>query len=45
LRLPKSAVTIAAGHNARLKQVRIAGNPAALAREIETWGSSGSQSD
>lgn len=45
LRVPKSAVTIAAGHGARLKQVRIAGDPAALAREIEAWGSSESQPD
>jgi uncharacterized protein (TIGR00251 family) len=45
LRVPKSAVTIAAGHNARLKQVRIAGDPAALAREIDAWGSSESQPD
>lgn len=37
LRLPKSAVTIAAGHAARLKQVHIAGDPAALAREIDAW--------
>ena len=41
LRLPKSAVTIAAGHSARLKQVRIVGDPAALAREIDEWASSG----
>jgi uncharacterized protein YggU (UPF0235/DUF167 family) len=40
LRLPKSAVTIAAGHTARLKQVRIAGDPAALAREIDAWATS-----
>ena len=37
LRLPKSAVTIAAGHAARLKQVRIAGDPATLAKEIDGW--------
>jgi len=37
LRVPKSAVTIAAGHGARLKQVRIAGDPTALAREIDGW--------
>ena len=45
LRVPKSAVTIAAGHSARLKQVRIAGDPAALAGEIDRWASSGTQSD
>lgn len=45
LRVPKSAVTIAAGHNARLKQVRIAGDPTALAREIDAWGASGTPSD
>ena len=45
LHVPKSAVTIAAGHSARLKQVRIAGDPAALAREIDGWASSGTQSD
>ena len=37
LRVPKSAVTIAAGHTARLKQVRIEGDAEALAREIDTW--------
>ena len=37
LRLPKSAVTITAGHSARLKQVRIAGDPAVLAKEIDVW--------
>lgn len=42
LRVPKSAVTIAAGHSARLKQVRIAGDPAVLAREIDTWAGSAS---
>jgi len=45
LRVGKSAVTIASGHSARLKQVRIAGDPDALAREIDRWGSAGSQSD
>jgi hypothetical protein len=43
LRVAKSAVTIASGHNARLKQVRIAGDPAALAQEIEGWASPESQ--
>lgn len=43
LRVGKSAVTIAAGHGARLKQV--AGDPDALAREIDRWGSAGSHSD
>jgi uncharacterized protein YggU (UPF0235/DUF167 family) len=37
LRVPKSAVTIAAGHTARLKQVRIAGDPVALGKEIDAW--------
>lgn len=40
LRVPKSAVTIATGHTARLKQVRIAGDPAALGKEIDRWPSS-----
>jgi len=37
LRVPKSAVTIAAGHSARLKRVRIGGDPGTLAKEIEAW--------
>jgi uncharacterized protein YggU (UPF0235/DUF167 family) len=45
LRVPKSAVTIAAGHSARLKQVRIAGDPDALAKEIDGWSRSGTPSD
>lgn len=45
LRVPKSAVTIAAGHGARLKQVRIAGDAGALAREIDGWASAGTSSD
>ncbi len=45
LRVRKSAVTIAAGHGARLKQVRIAGDADVLAGEIDRWGSAGSQSD
>jgi uncharacterized protein YggU (UPF0235/DUF167 family) len=45
LRVPKSAVTIAAGHSARVKQVRIAGDPDALAREIDAWASAGMPSD
>jgi uncharacterized protein YggU (UPF0235/DUF167 family) len=45
LRVPKSAVTIAGGHSARVKQVRIAGDPDALAREIDGWASSGMPSD
>jgi uncharacterized protein YggU (UPF0235/DUF167 family) len=45
LRVPKSAVTIAAGHSARVKQVRIAGDPDALAREIDGWASAGMPSD
>ncbi len=40
LHVPKSAVTIASGHTARLKQVRIAGDPEALARELDAWASS-----
>jgi uncharacterized protein YggU (UPF0235/DUF167 family) len=40
LRMPKSAVTIAAGHTARLKQVRIAGDSVALGKEIESWPTS-----
>ncbi|HET7714558.1 MAG TPA: DUF167 family protein [Bauldia sp.] len=39
LRVPKSALTISGGHRARLKQVRIAGEPDALGREIDAWGS------
>ena len=34
---PKSAVTIVAGASQRLKQVRIAGVPAELARIVEGW--------
>jgi uncharacterized protein (TIGR00251 family) len=45
LRVPKSAVTIAAGHSARVKQVRIAGDPDVLAREIDGWASAGMPSD
>ncbi len=44
LHVPRSAVTIAAGHGARLKQVRIAGDPAALAREIDAWTASAAPS-
>jgi len=40
LHLSKSAVTITAGHTARRKQVRITGDPAALAEVIEGWGRS-----
>ncbi len=36
---PKSAVSIAAGASARVKQVRIAGAPADLARTVESWPS------
>ena len=45
LRVAKSAVTIAAGHSARLKQVRIAGDPDGLAREIDGWASAAPPSD
>lgn len=37
--VPKSSVTIAAGATARLKQVRIGGNPAALSRIVDAWPS------
>lgn len=36
-RRPKSAVNIVAGMSQRLKQVRIAGEPAALAKIVESW--------
>jgi uncharacterized protein (TIGR00251 family) len=36
-RRPKSAVNIVAGTSQRLKQVRIAGEPAALAKIVESW--------
>lgn len=45
LRVPKSAVTISSGHGARLKQVRIAGDAGALAKEIDGWGDAGTPSD
>jgi uncharacterized protein YggU (UPF0235/DUF167 family) len=45
LRVPKSAVTIAAGHSARVKQVRIAGDPDVLAAEIDQWANAGTPSD
>jgi uncharacterized protein (TIGR00251 family) len=34
---PKSAVAIVAGATARLKQVRISGEPRALSDVVETW--------
>ncbi len=34
---PKSAVTLVSGTAQRLKQVRIAGNPEALVRIVESW--------
>jgi hypothetical protein len=37
LGVAKSAVTIAAGQAARRKEVRIAGDPAALAARVEAW--------
>ena len=37
LRVPKSAVEVIAGATARLKQVRIAGQPRALSGAIEAW--------
>jgi hypothetical protein len=39
LRAPKSAVAVIAGATARLKQVRIAGEPQALGAAIEAWRS------
>jgi len=39
LRVPKSAVEVTAGATARLKQVRIAGDPQALSAAIEAWPS------
>ncbi len=36
-RVAKSAVTIDSGHNARLKQVRIEGDVAALSEAIAKW--------
>jgi len=37
LRVPKSAVTVIAGATARLKQVRVAGEPGVLGAAIEAW--------
>jgi len=37
LRVPKSAVEVIAGAKARLKQVRIAGEPQTLSGAIEAW--------
>lgn len=37
LKVPKSAVAIVAGGAARLKQVRIEGDPTSLSHTIETW--------
>ena len=37
LRVPKSAVEVIAGATARLKQVRIAGEPQTLSGAIEAW--------
>ena len=34
LGIPKSAVTVAAGHTARLKQIRVDSDPAALIRKL-----------
>ena len=36
-RRPKSAVGLVSGQTARVKQVRIAGEPADLARIVESW--------
>jgi uncharacterized protein (TIGR00251 family) len=36
-RRPKSAVAIASGGSARIKQVRIAGDPTELAAAVEGW--------
>ena len=37
LRRPKSAVAVVAGASQRLKQVRVAGEPTALVKVVETW--------
>jgi uncharacterized protein YggU (UPF0235/DUF167 family) len=37
LKVPKSAVAVVAGSSARLKQLRIAGDAALLARTISGW--------
>ena len=37
LRVPKSAVAVIAGATARLKQVRITGEPQGLSAAIEAW--------
>ena len=37
LAVPKSAVTIDSGATARLKQVRVAGDPVILSRIVESW--------
>jgi len=36
-RVPKSGIEIVAGESARLKQVRIAGDPSALAAVVNGW--------
>ena len=43
LHVPKSAVTIVSGHTARVKQVRVEGNPETLAKEIDSWPGTSSQ--
>lgn len=35
LRIPKSTITVAAGHTARLKQIRLDGDPAELIGKLE----------
>ena len=40
-RVPKSGIEIVAGESARLKQVRIAGDPSALAAIVNGWMQSG----
>jgi uncharacterized protein YggU (UPF0235/DUF167 family) len=37
LKRPKSSVEVIAGGTARLKQVRVAGDPAEMAPKIEAW--------
>jgi uncharacterized protein (TIGR00251 family) len=37
LRVPKSAVEVIAGTTARLKQVRVAGEPQVLGAMVEAW--------
>jgi hypothetical protein len=36
-KLPKSALTLVAGHTDRRKTIAVAGDPAALKRDLECW--------